>query len=74
METVATETGARHPAAVAMAPPDVKAPRKMLGKPPGAVAMDTSVGEGWGFRGSGSVRAGGSGTALNTLSSERRTA
>lgn len=46
-------------------PPDVKAPRKMLRKPPGAVTMDTGGG-GVGFRGSGSVKAGGSGTALNT--------
>lgn len=52
--------------------PDVKAPRKMPRKPPGTVTVDTGGG-GVGFRGSGSVRAGGSGTALNTLSTERRT-
>lgn len=59
---------------------DVKAPRKMLRKPPGAITMDTrggGRGEGRGgaeFRGSGSVKAVGSGSALNTLRSERRTA
>ena len=37
------------PVVVAMARLDVKAPRKMVRKPPGAVAVATGVGEGWVF-------------------------
>lgn len=73
METVATETGARHPVAVSMVLLTSKPLARCLGNPL-ALSPWILAGGGEGFRGSGSVRAGGSGTALNTLSSEQRTA
>lgn len=73
METVATETGARHPVAVAMARVTSKPLATCSGNPLARLLWKLAGG-GVGFRGSGSVSAGGSGTALNTLSSERRTA